>query len=100
MSVQIYSPLPHLQIKKSEALKIEADVKINCSITAETVYSWSIHNQTSQNITFDLTDGDRPVFRDPILYFSTRVLPYGDYFVELEVNDLCLQFRLFVDRGQ
>ena len=73
-----------LQFYRSLDFRIEAKVKIDCSITSLTVYTWTIYNVTNRNLSAQRVEGYS--IRDPILYIPKLWLSYGNYSVKLEVS--------------
>ena len=60
-------------------------MKINCSITSATIYTWQVFNLTDrQKVKLDHVA--RKIFHDPVLLLPPRSLPYGNYSVMLKVS--------------
>ncbi|CAH1789073.1 unnamed protein product [Owenia fusiformis] len=72
------------KIYRSDTLKVEATVDVNCSITNTTRYQWRILNETTQT-ELDLAEYAKELELDRILILPPRSLPYGIYTIQLKV---------------
>lgn len=75
----------YIQVHRSADLKVEAEVKINCSITSSAKYQWLLVNSDSQQ---QLNPSLYPQQRDAIFYLPPRSLAYGNYTLNLTVSDI------------
>jgi len=75
-----------VQVLRSEELRIETDVRINCSLTERALYNWTISEEGQGQKPVTLTNIDTHIFHDPILFLPALSLHYGTYDVVLKVR--------------
>ena len=72
---------------RSDVVRVEAHVTVNCSITPATNFVWRLFNATThEQISLQELNLTDHVFHDPTLLLPPRSLPYGKYVVELRVS--------------
>ena len=70
-------------ISRTQDIKLEAEVRTNCSLTSSANYTWSIRNSHTHREVYV-----REFLHDPILYLPRRTLHYANYTVTLRVSAL------------
>lgn len=68
---------------RSNDIRVEAHVDVNCSITNDTIYEWTVTNTDSGLRIYHL---EPFMLHDPLLILPKMILSNGNYSVQLRVR--------------